>query len=98
MLHASPADMGYLTAAGLVPNLFFSLYAGVWLDRQRHRRHIMIASGRALLVASIPIAYAFDRLSLTPPFVVAFLIGTLSTLFELANQTSSSPSSRPTRT
>jgi MFS family permease len=89
MLHASPAEMGYLTAAGLVPNLFFSLYAGVWIDRRRHRRHIMIAAdlGRALFVASIPIAYAFHHLSLTQLYVVAFLIGTLSTVFELANQT-----------
>jgi hypothetical protein len=26
--------MGYLTAAGLAPNLILSLYAGVWLDRR----------------------------------------------------------------
>jgi MFS family permease len=87
VLHASPAQMGYLTAAGLVPNLLFSLHAGVWVDRRRQRRHVMITAdvGRAALVASIPLAYGFGILTLGQLYVVAFLAGTLSTLFEVAN-------------
>ena len=87
VLHASPAQMGYLTAAGLAPNLLFSLYAGVWVDRRRQRRHVMIAAdvGRAALVASIPVAYGLGVLTLGQLYVVAFLAGTLSTLFEVAN-------------
>jgi MFS family permease len=55
VLNASPAQMGYLTAAGLIPNLILSLHAGVWLDRRRHRRHVMIVADvvRALLLVSI---------------------------------------------
>jgi MFS family permease len=89
VLHASPAQMGYLTAAGLAPNLILSLYAGVWLDRRRHRRYVMIAAdlARALLVASIPIAYALGGLSLGQLYAVAFLIGSFSILFELGNST-----------
>ena len=88
-LDATPAEMGYLTAAGLAPNLAFSLLAGVWVDRQRHRRYVMITVDvlRALLVASIPAAYLLDRLGMSQLYVVAFLIGTASTFFEVANST-----------
>ena len=53
VLHAGPAQMGYLTAAGYLPNLVFSLHAGAWLDRRGHRRRAMLLAdvGRALLVA-----------------------------------------------
>jgi MFS family permease len=89
MLDASPAEMGYLTAAGLAPNLVFSLLAGAWVDRRSHRRYVMIGAdaARALLVASIPVAYALDALSMPQLYVVAFLVGTASTLFEVANST-----------
>src|SRR5689334_12471613 len=53
-LDASPAEMGYLGAAALVPNLLFSLHAGAWVDRRGHRRLTMIVAdvGRAALVAT----------------------------------------------
>src|SRR5271167_1251136 len=35
LLHASPTQMGVLTAAELVPFVLFSLPTGVWLDRVR---------------------------------------------------------------
>jgi MFS family permease len=89
VLQASPAQMGYLTAAGLLPHLFFSFLAGVWVDRRHHRRYVMIGADvvRALLVASIPAAYALGTLGLPQLYAVAFLIGTASTLFEVANST-----------
>jgi len=34
--------MGLLTAVGLFPHLLFSLPAGVWLDRVRARRRLMM--------------------------------------------------------
>ncbi|MEO6208345.1 MAG: MFS transporter, partial [Candidatus Limnocylindrales bacterium] len=56
-LGAQPAEMGYLTAAGLLPHLLFSLVAGVALDRVRSRRRLMIWAdiGRAALIATIPL-------------------------------------------
>jgi MFS family permease len=86
VLHAGPAQMGYLTAANLAPFLVFSLHAGAWVDRRGRRRQAMIAAdfGRAGLLASIPIAYGFDALTLPHLYVVAFLTGTLSTLFFVA--------------
>ena len=35
LLHASPTQMGLLTAVEILPFVLFSLPAGVWLDRVR---------------------------------------------------------------
>jgi len=88
-LHASAAEMGYLTAAGIAPALVFSLHAGAWLDRRGRRRETMIvtAFGRAALIVTIPLAYWLDLLTLAQLYVVAFLIGTLSVLFFVAYTT-----------
>jgi MFS family permease len=88
-LHASAAQMGYLTAAGIAPALFFSLHAGSWLDRHGRRRQAMLVTvlGRAALIVTIPIAYWLDVLTLAQLYVVAFLIGSLSVLFFVAYTT-----------
>jgi MFS family permease len=88
-LHASAAQMGYLGAALLFPNLLFSLHAGAWVDRRGRRRELMIftALGRAAALAAIPIAYALGALTLTQLYVVSFLIGTLSVLFYVSYTT-----------
>jgi MFS family permease len=88
-LNAGAAEMGYLTAAGLVPALLFSLHAGAWVDRRGRRRQTMIftAFGRAALLATIPLAYALDWLTLTQLYVVSFVVGTLSVLFFVSYST-----------
>jgi MFS family permease len=88
-LDASAAQMGYLGAAALFPNLLFSLHAGAWVDRRGRRRQTMIftAFGRAALLSTVPIAYAFDVLTLTQLYVVSFLIGTMSVLFYVSYST-----------
>jgi MFS family permease len=89
VLDATPAEMGYLTAAALVPNLIFSLHAGAWVDRRGNRRQIMIAAdiGRGVLLATIPVAYAFDALTIQQMYVVGFLSGVFSVLFFVAYNT-----------
>ena len=37
VLHASPSQMGFLTAIEFLPFLVLSLFAGVWVDRLRRR-------------------------------------------------------------
>jgi MFS family permease len=88
-LHASPAEMGYLTAAGIAPALVFSLHAGAWLDRRGRRRQTMLVTvlGRSALLLTIPAAYWLDVLTLAQLYVVAFLIGTLSVFFFVAYTT-----------
>ncbi len=86
VLHAGPAQMGYLTTAALLPNLLFSLHAGAWVDRHGRRRQVMLATdiGRAALLVSIPIAYGLDLLTIEQLYVVGFLEGTLSVFFYVA--------------
>lgn len=83
LLHAGAREMGYLTAAGLVPTLLFALHAGAWVDRRGRRRQMMIAAdiGRAVLLLTVPIAYTVGRLTMVQLYAVAFLVGTLSVLF-----------------
>jgi MFS family permease len=85
-LDASAAQMGVLTTLYLVPNLLFSLHAGAWVDRRGGRRRVMLATdvGRALLIGSIPVAYAFGSLTWGHLYVVAFLSGTLTVFFYVA--------------
>src|SRR5919109_2192479 len=88
-LHASAAEMGYLTAAGIAPALVFSLHAGAWLDCRGGRRQTMLFTvlGRAALLTTIPAAYWLDVLTLAQLYVVSFLIGTLSVFFFVAYTT-----------
>jgi|1186.fasta_scaffold04098_2 MFS family permease len=89
VLDASAAEMGYLTALGLLPNLLFSLHFGAWVDRIGHRRRMMIAAdlGRAAAAATIPLAYALDELTMPQMYAVAFVTGTLSVLFFVSYST-----------
>jgi MFS family permease len=89
VLDATPAEMGYLGAAALMPHLIFSLPAGVWIERVGSRRRVMIASdvARALLLASIPVAYWFESLSFGQLYAVAFLTGCLATAFDISEIT-----------
>jgi MFS family permease len=86
VLHANAAQMGYLIAAELAPNLFFALHAGAWVDRRGGRRRTMIATDliRGALIATIPLAYAFDALRIQQLYVVAFLVGTMTVFFHVS--------------
>jgi MFS family permease len=86
VLDAGPAQMGYLGAAELSPYLLFSLFAGAWVDRRGRRRQTMIAAdlGRAAVLASVPIAYTLDVLSIAQLYGVGFAVGTLSVFFAVA--------------
>ena len=88
-LDAGPGEMGWLATAALLPNLLFSLHAGAWVDRRGRRRRTMIAAdlGRAALVASVPVAYAFDALTIAQLYAVAFASGTLSVFFFVSYST-----------
>jgi MFS family permease len=86
ILHADPTQMGLLTAVGLLPHLLFSLPAGVWLDRVQDRRRLMILCdvGRALAIATIPVAFALGTPSLALLFLIAFVVGSLSVVFDIS--------------
>lgn len=83
---SGPAEMGYLTAASLLPSLLFALPAGAWVDRQPHKRRLMVVAdlGRAVLLLGVPLLWWAGALTLPVLYAVAFLVGTLSVLFEVA--------------
>ena len=86
LLGADASQMGTLIAVELLPHLLFSLPAGVWLDRVRGRRRLMIAAdlGRAALIASIPVTAVVGALSMPQLYVVGFLAGSLAVVFDLS--------------
>jgi MFS family permease len=86
ILGADAGQMGTLTAFGLLPHLIFSLPAGVWLDRVRTRRRLMIAAdlARAVLIGSIPVASVLGVLAMPQLYVVGFAAGSLSVVFDLS--------------
>jgi MFS family permease len=89
VLDAGPAQMGYLGAAALLPHLLLSLPAGVRLDRVARRRRVLITCdlARAVLLATVPIAYGLDALTLGHLYAVAFLAGCFAVLFDLSYPT-----------
>lgn len=87
VLHASAFEVAALTTVAFLPFLLVSLPAGVWVDRLP-RRPILIAGdlARAGLLASIPIAYFFDALTIWQLFGVGFLVGIATVFFDIAYQ------------
>ncbi|HEX5990094.1 MAG TPA: MFS transporter [Solirubrobacterales bacterium] len=85
-LDAGPAQVGLLSAAGLAPNLLFSIHLGAWADRRDSRRAMMVAAdlGRAALLLTVPLAALFGVLTLGQLYVVAFAAGSLGVLFAVA--------------
>jgi MFS family permease len=87
MLGASVFQVSLLAAVEMLPFLLFTLPAGAWLDRVR-RRPVLVAAdiGRGLVLLSIPVAYVADMLTIWQLFFVAFITGTLTALFDIADQ------------
>jgi MFS family permease len=87
VVHASAFEVAVLATAEYLPFLLVSLPAGVWVDRLR-RRPILVAGdvARAGLLASVPIAYAFDALTIWQLYGVGFFVGIATVFFDVAYQ------------
>ena len=85
VLGAGPFEMALIVVAGSLAVLLVGFFAGAWVDRIR-RRPLLIASDaiRALLLFSIPIAYAANVLRMEQLYLVVFLEGCLGALFSAA--------------
>jgi len=80
LLHATPTQMGLLTAMEIAPFVLFSLPSGVWLDRVRKLPVYMGGEvALALTVASVPLAWVLGALTMPWLYVVAFALGTVFT-------------------
>ena len=87
LLHATPTQMGLLTAMEIAPFVLFSLPAGVWLDRWRKLPVYVVGEGvLALAVASVPLAWWMGWLGMTWLYVVGFVMGSVYTIAGSAAQ------------
>jgi MFS family permease len=84
----SPAQAGFVGAANALPRVFVSLLAGMLVDRW-DRKRLMLACdiGRAVSLASIPIAASLGHLTLVQIYFAAFIEGTLVVFSDLAETT-----------
>ena len=87
VLAATPLEMGVLTALETAAFLLIALPAGAWVDRWRRQR-VLVRSDvvRALALASIPVAYLADALTLGQLYLVAAVVGTATVFFDVAYQ------------
>lgn len=87
LMHATPSQMGILAALESLPFLLFGLPSGVLLDRCR-RLPIMMCSDAmvATALASVPLAWWLDALSIHWLYAVGFVLGTGYTVGGSAEQ------------
>jgi MFS family permease len=84
-LDVSAFQVALLGVVEFAPFILVSLPAGVWVDRLRRRPVLIVGDlGRAALLASIPVAYAFDALTIWQLYVVGFAVGVLTVFFDVA--------------
>jgi MFS family permease len=87
VVDASAFQVALLGTAVMAPWLLFALPAGVWVDRVSRRPILVVADlGRAAVLASVPVAYAFGALTMAQLYVAAFAAGTLTVFFDVAYQ------------
>ncbi|WP_296943125.1 MFS transporter [uncultured Massilia sp.] len=77
LLHATPAQMGTLAAAGSLPFLLFGLPTGVLLERRR-RLPVKLCSDAmvAIGLATVPLAWWQGWLTIHWLYAIEFLLGT----------------------
>jgi MFS family permease len=86
-LHASPIVFSLLTVFGFLPFIFFALPAGAWVDRMRRKPILIVGdSARAVLLATIPITYAFGALTIWQLLAIQFVVGVFTVFFDVAYQ------------
>jgi MFS family permease len=87
LLRSSPGEVGLLTTIEFLPFLLFTLPAGVWVDRFPKRRILVLGDlGRAVMLASIPIAWALGALTIWQLYAVGFVNGLMTVFFDVADQ------------
>lgn len=84
-LDAGALEVGLLVAASSVAVLVVGLAAGAWVDRLP-RRPVLIATdlGRALVLATVPLAAVLGELRIELLYAVAFSSAALGTFFDAA--------------
>jgi len=86
-LDAGPGQVGALATLSTLAFLLIGLPAGAWVDRMRHRRVLILADlARAVLYASVPLAWWTDTLTLGQLYAVVLLNGAATVFFDVTSQ------------
>ena len=81
----SPTAAGIAGALRTIPYLLFSLPVGALIDRWDRKRVMAVCNASsAVAVGSLPIAMAFDALTLAQVYAVSFIQGTFFVFFNIA--------------
>ncbi len=85
----SPAQAGFASALRTVPYFIFTLPGGALIDRwNRKRVMILCDAGRAISLASIPVALVLGHLTIVQLYLVSLVEGSLYVFFDLAETAS----------
>lgn len=88
VLHASALEVGLLTAASYVAWIIIGLPAGVLVARMPLRTtQVAMDLARTLALASVPLAWWLDRLTLAQLVVVALVESFAGVVFDVGNMT-----------
>jgi MFS family permease len=87
ILHANAFQVGLLTTMEFLPFILVGLPAGVWVDRLSRRPILIIGDlARAVILGSIPLAYALGVLHIGQLYLAAFLTGICTVFFDVSYQ------------
>ena len=82
-LHETTFKVALLTTIEFLPFLLFALPAGVWVDRLRRRPILILGDiGRAVALASVPLAHWLGMLTIWQLYVVGFVTGVCISLIQ----------------
>jgi MFS family permease len=86
VLHAGPAQVSLLAAAGLAVGAAVAVPLGPWVEFRR-KRHVMIAMDliRFAALTSVPVAFALGRLGFAHLLTVAVVVGAADITFTAAS-------------
>ncbi|MGH3506449.1 MAG: MFS transporter, partial [Nocardioidaceae bacterium] len=86
-LHASPTEVGILTAAVWAPYLI-SFFVGSWVDHRQHKRRLLVIADvlRAAVLLTIPAAALLGTVTYGQLLAVALLNGAGEVLFNTSSQ------------
>ena len=87
LLHASPTQMGLLTAFEIAPFVLLSLPTGVWLDRVRKLPVYIVGEAMmAAVLSSVPLAWWLGWLGMPWMYAVGFVLGCVHVVAGSASQ------------
>jgi MFS family permease len=86
-LESSPFEVAVLGTILFLPFMLFAIPAGVWVDRLPRKPILIFGDlGRFALLATVPLAYALDALTIWQLYAVGFTYGICTVFFDVAYQ------------